>query len=311
MRHRERCQQTDTSAEAGSDSEQWAIIRPCEFRWLIRSHDADSIPVETSMKTAVPILQLLPIGYMRAVHATKVEAPRQPAAASDSPGVIELLPGRNLEHAIEDLAGWQRIWVIFWFDRNVGWRPKVLPPRSTSGRKGVLATRSPHRPNPLGLSVLRLDRVEGLRLHVRDVDLLDGTPILDIKPYVAYTDAHPASGNGWLEQRDPRPEHSVAFTALATEQLAWIAANAALPLRERLEATLKLGAQPHPYRRIRRGADGTMTLAVQDWRADFHVIGDRIEVLRLRSGYRKGQLRDSSGASAPLDVHREFRARFP
>jgi tRNA-Thr(GGU) m(6)t(6)A37 methyltransferase TsaA len=263
------------------------------------------------MKTAASTLQLVPIGYMRAAHATKVAAPRQPAAASESPGIIELLPGRNLEHAIEDLAGWQRIWVIFWFDRNHTWRPKVLPPRSTSGRKGVLATRSPHRPNPLGLSVLRLDRIDGLKLHVRDVDLLDGTPILDIKPYVAYTDAYPDSGNGWLERRDPLPQHAVSFTPAATEQLAWIAAHATLPLRERIEATLRLGAQPHPYRRIRRGADGTMTLAVQDWRADFHAEGERIEVFRMRSGYRKGQRTQASGATAPLEVHREFRARFP
>ena len=83
-------------------------------------------------------LNVAPIGYLRAAWATRVEAPRQPAAATDAPGVIELLPGMNLEHAIEDLAGWERIWVIFWFDRNQGWRPKVLPPRTTSGRKGVL-----------------------------------------------------------------------------------------------------------------------------------------------------------------------------
>jgi tRNA (adenine37-N6)-methyltransferase len=261
------------------------------------------------MKTDAPALGLSPIGYMRTAHVTKVEAARQPAAAQDAPGVIQLLPGHNLEHAIEDLAAWERIWVIFWFDRNQGWRPKVLPPRSTSGRKGVLATRSPHRPNPLGLSVLRLDRIDGLQLHVRDVDLLDGTPVLDIKPYVAYTDAHPDSGNGWLQQPDPRPSHVVVFTAAAEQQLAWIAGHTALPLRERIETTLRLGPQPHPYRRIRRGKGGSMTLAVQDWRIDFRVDGGTIEVLVLRSGYRPSQLTQSGGA-APLELHREFRARF-
>lgn len=262
------------------------------------------------MKTDAPALKLSPIGYMRTAHATKVEAARQPAAARDAPGIIELLPGLNLEHAIDDLAAWQRIWVIFWFDRNQGWRPKVLPPRSTSGRKGVLATRSPHRPNPLGLSVLRLERVDGLHLHVRDVDLLDGTPVLDIKPYVAYTDAHPDTGNGWLQERDPRPSHVVTFTADAEQQLAWIAERSALPLRARIEATLRLGPQPHPYRRIRRGNDGAMTLAVQDWRADFRVDGERIEVRGLRSGYRQSQLVQPGGAGSPLELHREFRARF-
>jgi tRNA-Thr(GGU) m(6)t(6)A37 methyltransferase TsaA len=262
------------------------------------------------MKTPTQELRLSPIGHMRTVHATKVEAARQPAAALDAVGVIELLAGQNLEHAIEDLLGWQRIWVIFWFDRNTGWRPKVLPPRSTTGRKGVLATRSPHRPNPLGLSVLRLDRIDGLHLHVRDVDLLDGTPILDIKPYVAYSDAHPDSGSGWLQERDPRPSHVVQFSAVAAEQLAWIAAHDALPLRERIAATLKLGPQPHPYRRIRRGKDGGMVLAVQDWRIDFRAAGELIEVLGLRSGYKASQLEKDSDESSPLGLHQRFRARF-
>lgn len=225
--------------------------------------------------------------------------------------MLELLAGHNLEHAVEDLAAWERIWVIFWFDRNEGWRPKVLPPRSTSGRKGVLATRSPHRPNPLGLSVLRLDCVAGLHLHVRDVDLLDGTPVLDIKPYVPYTDAHPESGSGWLRDCDPRPPHSVTFSAGAEEQLAWINARTTLPLRDRIDTTLKLGPQPHPYRRIRRGKNGAMTLAVQDWRVDFEVNGMNINVLRLRSGYRASQLAKSSDTSAPLVLHRQFLLRFP
>ncbi len=252
---------------------------------------------------------------MRTSHATRVEAPRQPAA-SNATGVIELLPGPDLQHAIEDLAGWERIWVIFWFDRNQGWRPKVLPPRSTTGRKGVLATRSPHRPNPLGLSVLRLVRIEGTCLHVQDVDLLDGTPILDIKPYVAYTDAFPDAASGWLAERDPRPDHAVRFTDHALTQLAWIAQRSPLPLQERIHSTLRLGPQPHPYRRIRQGKDG-MVLAVQDWRVDFRTTDDAIEVLALRSGYKNSQLQQADANAAGSDqtgaallLHREFRERF-
>ena len=142
---------------------------------------------------------------------TKDEAPRQAVVAEEVEAVIELYPGQNLEHAIEDLAGWERIWVIYWFHRNPRWRPKVLPPRSTTGRKGVLATRSPHRPNPLGLSAVRLLRVEGLRLHVQGADMIDGTPVLDIKPYVPYSDAFMESGSGWLERKDPLPGYIVEF----------------------------------------------------------------------------------------------------
>jgi tRNA (adenine37-N6)-methyltransferase len=258
-------------------------------------------------------LVVQPIGYMRTSSATKVEAPRQPAVAQNTAGIIQLLPDRNLDHAIEDLAAWERIWVIFWFDRNAGWRPKVLPPRSTDGRKGVLATRAPHRPNPLGLSVLRLERVEGLNLHVLDVDLLDGTPVLDIKPYVSYTDAFPESASGWLQSTaDPGRSWTVVFTAEAEVQLAWIATRLPLPLRERIADTLGLGPQPHPYRRIKRGMDGSMTLAVQDWRVDFAVHAQDITVRTLRSGYRKSQL--TSGAEDPqgrIQLHRDFTAEFP
>lgn len=249
-------------------------------------------------------LTLEPIGILRCGNAERVDAPRQPAAATEIQGIIELFPGRNFEHALEDLPEWERIWVIFWFDRNPGWRPKVLPPRSTSGRKGVFSTRSPHRPNPLGLSALRLLGVEGLHVRVGGVDLLDGTPVLDIKPYVPYTDAFPDARSGWLAApEDPRPAYRIRFTPEAEARLAWIAERSPLPLRERIVATLSLGPQPHPYRRIRREADG-MRLAVQDWRIRFTVDGHDVTVTDVRTGYRRSQL--EGGRDSAPELHREF-----
>jgi tRNA (adenine37-N6)-methyltransferase len=263
----------------------------------------------TSSPDEPEMLALRPIGVMRTAHLEKVEAPRQPAAAPDAPGVIELRADLNLQHAIEDLTGWERIWVIFWFHRNTGWRPKVLPPRSTSGRKGVLATRSPHRPNPLGLSALRLERIDGLNLHVRDVDLLDGTPILDIKPYVSYTDAFPDAASGWLgpQAADPRAGWTVVFSPEAEAQLCWLAPQTALPLRERIVATLSLGPQPHPYRRIKRSRQGSLQLAVQDWRIDFESAAQQIRVLGVRSGYDEKQLaRTPRDADDPIRLHQQY-----
>jgi tRNA-Thr(GGU) m(6)t(6)A37 methyltransferase TsaA len=260
------------------------------------------------------LLTLEPIGYVRAALATKVEAARQPRASSGERATIELLPGRNFEHALTDLADWQYIWVLFWFDRNAGWRPKVLPPRSRSGRKGVFATRSPHRPNPLGLSAVRLERIEGLTLHISDVDMLDGTPVLDIKPYVAYTDALADAGGGWLANedapRDPLPKFEVSWEAVAAEQAAWVEARTGLPLRERAAATLALGPEPHPYRRIRRESGG-LTLCVKDWRLRFAVDGRRVQVGCVESGVRKSLLNGNGGsADAELKLHREFYRRW-
>jgi tRNA-Thr(GGU) m(6)t(6)A37 methyltransferase TsaA len=241
-------------------------------------------------------LTLDPIGVVRTAYSAKDTAPRQ-AVVADAEAVIELFPGRNLEHAIEDLAGWERIWVIFWFHQNPGWRPKVLPPRSTSGRKGVLATRSPHRPNPLGLSAVRLLRIEGLNLHVQGVDMIDGTPVLDIKPYVPYSDAFADSGSGWLESKDPIPDYTVEFVEPADSQLRWIRERDGTDLRERAREVLQLGPQPHPYRRIRATPQG-MVLAVKDWRLHFIVADRVISVHCGASGYRDLQ-------QAPI-VHREF-----
>jgi len=266
-----------------------------------------------------PRLTLDPIGYLRSPLATKVEAARQPRAAVGTPARIELLPGRNFEHALEDLERWELIWVIFWFHLNPGWRPKVLPPRSTTGRKGVFATRSPHRPNPLGMSVVRLERVDGLVLHISDADMLDGTPVLDLKPYVAYTDAHPDAGSGWLEDAaradassqpaDPVSAYLVQFEALATEQAAWIEAHTGLAIRERIQSTLALGPTSHPYRRIRRVGEW-MQLSVKEWRVRFIAIERNVRVLEINSGFRDSQ-QAADGDDESLRLHREFLAIWP
>ena len=266
-----------------------------------------------------PRLTLDPIGYLRSPLATKVEAARQPRAAVGTPARIELLPGRNFEHALEDLERWELIWVIFWFHLNPGWRPKVLPPRSTTGRKGVFATRSPHRPNPLGMSVVRLERVDGLVLHISDADMLDGTPVLDLKPYVAYTDAHPDAGSGWLEDAaradassqpaDPVSAYLVQFEALATEQAAWIEAHTGLAIRDRIQSTLALGPTSHPYRRIRRVGEW-MQLSVKEWRVRFIAIERNVRVLEINSGFRDSQ-QAADGDDESLRLHREFLAIWP
>lgn len=265
-------------------------------------------------------LTLAPIGFVHSVHRARVDAPRQPRAAAGVPGRIELLPGRHFEHALEDLAGWEYLWVIFWFHQNPSWRPKVLPPRSRSGRKGVFSTRSPHRPNPLGLSAVRLERIDGLTLHVLDADMLDGTPVLDIKPYVAYTDAIPQARSGWLEDAaveaggeipaDPIHAWTIRWEPIAAAQAEWIEARTGLALRARADATLSLGPAPHPYRRIRPEGDG-MLLAIRDWRLMFRVAGREVHVTVVRTGYRDTQIAAADADDVTLAAHREFLAQFP
>jgi hypothetical protein len=142
---------------------------------------------------------------------------------------------------------------------------------------------------------------------VRDVDILDGSPVLDLKPYVPYADAFPDAGSGWLEApRDPVPEHAVAWSDVARAQAAWLAERGH-DVGDAVARALALGVTPSAYRRIRR-VDGALELAVKEWRARFRVEGDTARVESLRSGYRPRDL--ATNEDAALDVHREFTAAF-
>lgn len=153
-------------------------------------------------------ITLVPIGRVRSPYTERFGTPRQPGVTEqvlgDSALEAQIVLREDLAPAVADLAGFDRIWVIAWLHLNVGAAGQrhapltVLPPRGPRVRRGVLSTRAPHRPNPIALSALRLLRVEGHILHVHGIDLLDGTPILDVKPYVPYTDAFPDSAVGWL-----------------------------------------------------------------------------------------------------------------
>jgi tRNA-Thr(GGU) m(6)t(6)A37 methyltransferase TsaA len=146
------------------------------------------------------------IAYARSPYAQRIDAPHQStvvagtATATAAEAVIDFVEGFPAA-AFRDLAGFERIWLVFAFHRSEGWKAEVKPPRG-GGKRSVLATRSPHRPNAIGLSAVELVAVEETRLRVRGMDLLDGTPILDIKPYVPYADAFPAARAGCIDAID-------------------------------------------------------------------------------------------------------------
>jgi len=147
-----------------------------------------------------------PIAYVRSPYARRIDAPHQPTVTEGTEsgraaeGSIVFVEGFPVT-AFRDLEGFERIWLVFAFHRSEGWKSEVRPPRG-GGKRSVLATRSPHRPNAIGLSAVELVAVDGDTLRVRGMDLLDGTPILDIKPYVPYADAFPLSRAGWIDAID-------------------------------------------------------------------------------------------------------------
>jgi len=139
---------------------------------------------------------LHPIGVVRSAFAKPTDAPIQAAGAGGAEGTIEIFP----EHAegLADLAGFSHLIVLYRFHRITKTQLTVVPFLDTDAH-GVFATRSPARPNALGLSVLRLLRVDGVRLHVQDVDMIDGTPVLDLKPFVPQFDHRSDVRIGWFE----------------------------------------------------------------------------------------------------------------
>jgi len=140
------------------------------------------------------------IGVVRSPYKNTKEIPRGLGAKHDAEGTLDLLP--EFEAGLIDIEGFSHLFVIWEFDRSEGFELLGMPP-SDNRPHGVFATRSPKRPNPIGLSTVELLRRDGPRLHVRGVDMLDGTPILDIKPYLSSIPQDKLR-RGWLAEAESR-----------------------------------------------------------------------------------------------------------
>jgi tRNA (adenine37-N6)-methyltransferase len=145
-------------------------------------------------------LTLNPIGIVHSPFKNKVGMPIQPIFAEDIEGTVDVLP--QYADGLRDLEGFERIWLIYWLHKAEPCRLRVVPFRDTTER-GVFATRAPCRPTAIGLSCVRLLSFVDNVLRIGGVDILDGTPLLDIKPYVPKFDSFPESSAGWFDQSLP------------------------------------------------------------------------------------------------------------
>ncbi len=145
-----------------------------------------------------------PIGFVRSPFRETSQVPRGLGAKHSQEGVLEIRP--ELEAGLTDIEGFSHLFVIWVFDRSEGYELMSSPP-SDDRSHGVFTTRSPFRPNPLGLTVVELLRREGSRLYVRGVDMLDGTPVLDIKPYLSSIPMEKLR-RGWLAEAESRAKGS-------------------------------------------------------------------------------------------------------
>lgn len=253
-----------------------------------------------------------PIGFFKSRYEKKYDAPRQVSVQEPSGGLseIQLLPGNNFEQALQDLHDIEHLWVIFWFHQAQHWKPKILPPRGRA-KRGVFATRAPHRPNPIGMSVVKNYGVRGLSLIISECDILDGTPVLDIKPYIARYDSVPDSFSGWLaEEQIP---FRLILSERETEKLHFLTERGVL-LYDQINNVLVFDPLPHPYRRIKRSnnsGDNLFIFAYRAWRVYYSINQQtkELSLLGVMSAY--AGLEEEVGAEdEELSLHYEFIARF-
>ena len=140
-------------------------------------------------------IELKPIGIIHSPFAQAKGTPIQPAFADNAEGMVELFD--EYTEGLKDLIGFERIWLIYYFDRSKPFRLQVTPYMDTQQR-GLFATRAPSRPNPIGMSSVKLDHIQGGKLYVSQIDILDKTPLLDIKPYFPKFDSFNSVRFGWL-----------------------------------------------------------------------------------------------------------------
>jgi len=201
-----------------------------------------------------------PIGVIRSCFGGKFAAPRQPGLCPSAFGSLAFHEAFRSEEAIRGLEGFSHLWLIFGFHQTLdqGWHPTVRPPRlGGNRRRGVFASRSPFRPNGLGLSLVRLDGIdrgsaEAPVLLLGGLDLIDGTPVFDVKPYLPYAEAPVEAVGGFASEAPPRLPVSVHDAA--SEAFARLPARAQALIREALALDPRPATQTGDHARV-FGAD--------------------------------------------------------
>ncbi len=224
------------------------------------------------------------IGRIHSPYKEKFAVPRQPGLIEDGGGELHLLPPYNQAEAVRGLEDFSHLWLMFIFHQTMegGWRPTVRPPRlGGNARVGVFATRSTFRPNPLGMSLVELKgiRCQGKEviLQLGSLDLVDGTPVVDIKPYLPFAESQPQALAGFAQDA-PRADMPVTFSAEAESQLA---ANLGRYPHLRRFITQVLGQDPRPAYRKGEALERDYAVHLLEFNVRWRVIADQNQVISI------------------------------
>ncbi|AYD44969.1 putative methyltransferase%2C YaeB/AF_0241 family [Yersinia kristensenii] len=224
------------------------------------------------------------IGVIRSPYKEKFAVPRQPGLIEDGGGELHLLAPYNQAEAVRGLADFSHLWVMFVFHQTMdgGWRPTVRPPRlGGNTRMGVFATRSTFRPNPIGMSLIELKGVHcqggQVILTLGSLDLVDGTPVIDIKPYLPFAESQPQARAGFA-QTAPDADMPVSFSPTAEQQL--IQQQQRYPHLRRF-ITQVLAQDPRPAYRKSDNESREYAVLLLEFNVRWRVIAGQTEVLSL------------------------------
>lgn len=191
-----------------------------------------------------------PIGFIDSCFKDKFGTPRQPGLVPSALSRLQIRPDLQPEEAFEGLEGFSHVWLVWVFHQNKisHYHSKVHPPRLGGKSMGLFATRTPHRPNPIGLSLVRLEKIEAGVLYLSGADLVDGTPILDVKPYLPFIESIPDAQFGWVDSAEKK-EIEVVFSEQAEAEIKiWQHQHPRFDVRALVVETLRLDPRPVVYR---------------------------------------------------------------
>lgn len=240
------------------------------------------------------------IGVLRSCFREKFGTPRQPHLVPGATASLKIARPYQPEQSLVGLSGFSHVWLISYFHLNTNTRfsAKVHPPRLKGETIGLFASRSPHRPSPLGLSLARLVKVEGDTIYLSGIDLVDGTPILDVKPYIPDSDCRPEATSGWTAHA-PFPTLAVEFSPKALKDIELAEKRLKTSgLRQLLSDILSQDLR-NP-RDKSQGKDGVeLGFFLHDFDAHFAVHGGTVTVLELQTG---GTMHKKERRKAPKRV---------
>jgi tRNA-Thr(GGU) m(6)t(6)A37 methyltransferase TsaA len=246
-----------------------------------------------------------PIAYFECNKKQNLEASSQGILDPDSIGLIDLKKYPQHKEMLESLDGFSHLWIIFIFHQNSGtWKPKVLPPRANK-KVGVFASRSPYRPSPIGMSAVKIDRIEGSKIYVSGHDLVDQTPILDIKPYLTYADSFPEAKRGWLDETDI---YQVEIGDIARKKIDFLKSQGLMEMEATIEQQLRFHPTDKQRKRVRplNESPHHFIFSYRTWRIFFELRDKTVFISDIKSGYTQEELTMSEDPFADKSTHRSF-----